>query len=81
MIGREELEQIINEYVIHNTHNRRRAELADMIGCSVTTINRVCRGKYAKNRQYSNHPTYNRMISNQDFSLVRELFCNTESMD
>lgn len=48
--------------------------LASALNTTPSTIFNILRGSYNQGHEYSNKPSPNRLVSNNDFELIRELF-------
>jgi hypothetical protein len=81
MIKTEDLKQNISDYLDEcSIHSRKPSyfTFGHFIAVSPTTIRHVCTGQYADGKPYTDTPHIKRVIDNQDFKLVRELFENPE---
>lgn len=48
--------------------------LGDMLGICRSTVGNICLGCFARGRPYTDTPSPTRRVSNEDFSIIQDIF-------
>lgn len=78
MYNSETLQGAVADYMYHCKGRPTMSGLASWLSTSASTISHVVHGYYGIGLPYTNQPHVSRIISNQDFPLIRSIFCSTE---
>ena len=73
MYNTDDLVDKLSDYLIICQSHPTKTGLASALNTSSTTIHNVIRGAY-NGTPYGKKPHYNRVIANEDFCLIREVF-------
>ncbi len=73
MFSTDDLLDKLSDYMIICQCKPTKRGLADALHTSTTTVHNVIRGSY-NGTPYGKEPHYNRVIANEDFELIREVF-------
>lgn len=73
MYKRGTLEKLINLYLIDCNNKPTKRGLSEALGISTTTVHNVCTGLF-NGHPYTQQPHIKRLIDNNDFCLITELF-------
>lgn len=73
MYKRGTLEKLINLYLIDCNYKPTKKGLSEALGISTTTVHNVCTGLF-NGHPYTQQPHIKRLIDNNDFCLITELF-------